>query len=43
MMRLTNASGILEPGQLRAIGEVARDFARGPVANPEFGNGCSGQ
>ncbi|ELY78545.1 nitrite/sulfite reductase [Natrinema pallidum] len=39
MMRLTNASGVLEPGQLRAIGEVAREYANGPVANPEFGNG----
>ncbi|KMT45837.1 ferredoxin--nitrite reductase [Halostagnicola sp. A56] len=39
MMRLTNASGVLEPGQLRAIGEVARDYATGPVENPEFGNG----
>ncbi len=39
MMRLTNASGILAPGQLRAIAEVARDYATGPVENPEFGNG----
>ncbi len=39
MMRLTNASGVLEPGQLRAIAEVARDYAKGPVENPEFGNG----
>ncbi|MBZ6495340.1 nitrite/sulfite reductase [Natrinema longum] len=39
MMRLTNASGILEPDQLRTIGEVARDYATGPVENPEFGNG----
>ncbi|APX97846.1 nitrite/sulfite reductase [Natronorubrum daqingense] len=39
MMRLTNASGILEPGQLRAIGEVAGEYATGPVENPEFGNG----
>ncbi|RXK46912.1 nitrite/sulfite reductase [Halorientalis pallida] len=39
MMRLTNCGGVLEPGQLRAIGEVARDYAEGPVANPEFGNG----
>ncbi len=39
MMRLTNASGILEPDQLRTIGEVARDYAEGPVENPEFGNG----
>ncbi|EMA48485.1 nitrite/sulfite reductase [Halococcus salifodinae] len=39
MMRLTNCGGVLEPGQLRAIGEVARDYATGPVDNPEFGNG----
>jgi len=34
MMRLTNANGILEPGQLRAIAEVARDYASRPVSNP---------
>ncbi len=39
MLRLTNCGGILEPGQLHAIGEVARDYAQGPAANPEFGNG----
>ncbi|WP_225335745.1 nitrite/sulfite reductase [Halomicrobium urmianum] len=39
MLRLTNCGGVLEPGQLRAIGEVARDYARGPAENPEFGNG----
>ncbi|NKE34547.1 ferredoxin--nitrite reductase [Natronococcus sp. JC468] len=39
MMRLTNAGGVLEPGQLRTIAEVARDYATGPVENPEFGNG----
>jgi ferredoxin-nitrite reductase len=39
MMRLTNCGGVLEPDQLRAIGEVARDYAQGPVGNPEFGNG----
>jgi len=39
MMRLTNCGGVLEPGQLRAIGEVARDYAKGPAENPEFGNG----
>lgn len=39
MMRITNANGVLEPGQLRAIAEVAREYANGPVANPEFGNG----
>ncbi len=38
MMRLTNANGRLRPGQLRAIGEVARDYAQGPVENPEFGD-----
>ncbi|WP_049901408.1 nitrite/sulfite reductase [Halococcus agarilyticus] len=39
MLRLTNCGGVLEPGQLRAIGEVARDYATGPVDNPEFGDG----
>ncbi len=39
MMRLTNCGGRLAPGQLRAIGEVARDYASGPVDNPEFGDG----
>jgi ferredoxin-nitrite reductase len=39
MMRLTNCGGVIEPGQLRAIGEVAREYATGPVENPEFGNG----
>jgi ferredoxin-nitrite reductase len=38
MMRLTNCGGVLEPGQLRAIAEVANDYARGPVENPEFGD-----
>jgi ferredoxin-nitrite reductase len=38
MMRLTNCGGILEPGQLRTIGEVAREYASGPVENPEFGD-----
>ena len=39
MMRLTNCNGRLQPGQLRAIGEVASEYAQGPVANPEYGNG----
>jgi len=39
MMRLSNANGVLDPGQLRAIGEVAEEYAVGPVENPEFGNG----
>ncbi|MFC7071203.1 nitrite/sulfite reductase [Halobaculum lipolyticum] len=38
MLRLTNCGGVLEPGQLRAIGEVAREYASGPVDNPEFGD-----
>ncbi len=38
MMRLANVNGRLEPGQLRAIGEVAREYATGPVENPEFGD-----
>ena len=38
MMRLTNANGQLNAEQLRTIGEVAREFAVGPVENPEFGN-----
>ena len=38
MMRLTNCGGLLDPGQLRAIGEVAREYASGPVENPEFGD-----
>jgi ferredoxin-nitrite reductase len=38
MMRLTNANGQLTAEQLRAIGEVARDYATGPVDNPEFGD-----
>jgi len=38
MLRLTNCGGVLEPGQLRAIGEVARDYASGPVENPAFGD-----
>ncbi|NHN58353.1 MULTISPECIES: nitrite/sulfite reductase [Halorussus] len=38
MMRLTNCGGVLDPGQLRAIGEVAREYAAGPVENPEFGD-----
>ena len=39
MMRLTNCNGRLEPGQLRAIGEVAQEYAHGPIDNPEYGSG----
>ena len=38
MMRLTNANGQLTGEQLRTIGEVAREYATGPVDNPEFGS-----
>lgn len=39
MLRIGPPNGVLEPGQFRAIAEIARDYATGPVANPEFGNG----
>jgi len=38
MMRLTNADGVLEPGQFRALADVAAEYAVGPVENPEFGD-----
>jgi len=37
MMRIGTPNGVIKPGQLEAIGEVARDYARGPAENPEFG------
>jgi ferredoxin-nitrite reductase len=39
MMRIGPPSGILEPGQFRRLAEIADEYARGPVSNPEFGNG----
>ena len=39
MMRLTNCNGRLDPGQLRAIGKAAEEYAKGPEDNPEYGNG----
>jgi ferredoxin-nitrite reductase len=39
MMRLTNADGVLEPGQLKAVASVADEYATGPAENPEFGDG----
>jgi len=39
MMRIAIPGGILDPGQLRTVGEIAKEFSTGPVANPEFGNG----
>ena len=41
MMRLTNCGGVLTPDQLRAIGEVARDYAKGPAENPSSGTAGS--
>ncbi|ERG94414.1 nitrite/sulfite reductase [Haloquadratum walsbyi] len=38
MMRLANTNGVLTASQLRAIGEVAAEYAVGPVENPEFGD-----
>ncbi|WP_435068162.1 nitrite/sulfite reductase [Haloplanus sp. C73] len=38
MMRLTNVNGQMNAEQLRTIGEVAREYATGPVDNPEFGD-----
>jgi ferredoxin-nitrite reductase len=38
MMRLTGTDGILDPGQFRALAEVADEYAAGPVENPEFGD-----
>ncbi len=37
MMRIGTPNGRLTPDQLRVIGEVADEYARGPVDNPEFG------
>ncbi|KTG08802.1 ferredoxin--nitrite reductase [Haloprofundus marisrubri] len=37
MMRIGTPNGVLEPGQVRAVGEIADEFARGPGVNPEFG------
>jgi ferredoxin-nitrite reductase len=37
MMRIGTPMGRLTPEQLRTVGEVAREYATGPVDNPEFG------
>ncbi|MHC3439126.1 nitrite/sulfite reductase [Natrialbaceae archaeon A-gly3] len=39
MLRVGPPSGILEPGQFRRLVEIADEYSRGPVENPEFGNG----
>jgi ferredoxin-nitrite reductase len=38
MMRIGTPLGRMTPEQLRTVGEVARDYATGPVDNPEFGS-----
>ncbi|NHN48359.1 ferredoxin--nitrite reductase [Halostella sp. JP-L12] len=39
MMRIGTPNGVLEPGQLRTIGEIAAEYSTGPAENPVFGNG----
>jgi len=38
MMRIGTPNGVLEPGQLEVVGEIAKKYATGPVDNPEFGD-----
>ena len=38
MMRIGVPGGRLTPEQLRVIGKIADEYARGPVDNPEFGS-----
>ena len=38
MMRIGTPNGVIEPGQLEVIGEVAQEYATGPAENPEFGD-----
>jgi len=38
MMRIGTPNGVLEPGQLRVVAEIADEYARGPAENPEFGD-----
>ncbi|OYR42167.1 MULTISPECIES: nitrite/sulfite reductase [unclassified Halorubrum] len=38
MMRIGTPNGVLEPGQLRTVGEIADEYARGPGTNPIFGD-----
>ena len=37
MMRIGTPNGRLTSDQLRVVGEIADEYARGPVDNPEFG------
>ncbi|MDP9454373.1 MAG: ferredoxin--nitrite reductase [Actinomycetota bacterium] len=38
MMRMKVPGGILRPDQAEVIGQIAIDFANGPIPNPHFGN-----
>jgi ferredoxin-nitrite reductase len=38
MMRIGTPNGVLEPGQLRVVGEIAEEYATGPGTNPIFGD-----
>ncbi|ELZ53365.1 MULTISPECIES: nitrite/sulfite reductase [Halorubrum] len=38
MLRIGTPNGVLEPGQLRVVGEIADEYARGPGTNPIFGD-----
>jgi ferredoxin-nitrite reductase len=37
MMRIGTPNGVIKPGQLEVIGEIAKEYASGPADNPEFG------
>ncbi|WP_135665225.1 nitrite/sulfite reductase [Halorhabdus rudnickae] len=37
MMRIGTPNGVIEPGQLEVVGEIAKEYATGPAENPEFG------
>ena len=38
MIRIKVPGGVLTPEQARVIGQIAIDFANGPIPNPHFGN-----
>jgi ferredoxin-nitrite reductase len=38
MLRIKVPGGVLAPEQARVIGQIAGDFANGPIPNPHFGN-----
>ncbi|MDP8973000.1 MAG: ferredoxin--nitrite reductase [Actinomycetota bacterium] len=38
MIRLKVPGGVLTPEQTQVIGQIAIDFANGPISNPHFGN-----